>query len=47
MGCIIADEMGLGKTIQVIGFLAAALDKKGVENDLNNTLLECIKKVRI
>ena len=33
-----------GKTIQVIAFLAALLKKSGLEEDLSNTSLECIRK---
>ena len=39
--------MGLGKTIQVISFLAAVLNKKGLEEDLNDTKPECIKIVSL
>ena len=31
--------MGLGKTIQVIAFLAAVLEKQGIEEDLNSELI--------
>lgn len=33
-GCILGDDMGLGKTVQVIGFLAAILHKKGTWEDI-------------
>ncbi|XP_077601135.1 DNA excision repair protein ERCC-6-like 2 isoform X1 [Stigmatopora nigra] len=33
-GCILGDDMGLGKTVQVLGFLAAALHKKGTWEDI-------------
>ncbi|XP_068167707.1 DNA excision repair protein ERCC-6-like 2 [Antennarius striatus] len=35
-GCILGDDMGLGKTVQVIGFLAAVLHKKGTVEDIEN-----------
>ncbi|XP_051949985.1 DNA excision repair protein ERCC-6-like 2 isoform X2 [Xyrauchen texanus] len=35
-GCILGDDMGLGKTVQVIGFLAAVLQKTGTWNDVEN-----------
>ncbi|XP_061784328.1 DNA excision repair protein ERCC-6-like 2 isoform X2 [Nerophis lumbriciformis] len=35
-GCILGDDMGLGKTVQVIGFLAAVLHKKGTWEDIEN-----------
>ncbi|KAM9821409.1 DNA excision repair protein ERCC-6-like 2 isoform 3-T3 [Syngnathus typhle] len=35
-GCILGDDMGLGKTVQVLGFLAAALHKKGTWEDIEN-----------
>lgn len=38
--------MGLGKTIQVIAFLAAVLEKQGIEEDLNSTRPECVRKVK-
>lgn len=34
-GCILGDDMGLGKTVQVIGFLAALLHKKGTREDID------------
>uniref|UniRef100_A0A8C4RZX1 Excision repair cross-complementation group 6-like 2 n=1 Tax=Erpetoichthys calabaricus TaxID=27687 RepID=A0A8C4RZX1_ERPCA len=39
-GCILGDDMGLGKTIQVISFLAAALQKKGTRKDIENFVPE-------
>ncbi|KAK5932377.1 hypothetical protein CgunFtcFv8_004083 [Champsocephalus gunnari] len=33
-GCILGDDMGLGKTVQVIGFLAAVLHKRGTWEDI-------------
>ncbi|KAK5909780.1 hypothetical protein CesoFtcFv8_003678 [Champsocephalus esox] len=33
-GCILGDDMGLGKTVQVIGFLAAILHKRGTWEDI-------------
>lgn len=35
-GCILGDDMGLGKTVQVIGFLAAVLQKTGTWTDVEN-----------
>ncbi|XP_072289091.1 DNA excision repair protein ERCC-6-like 2 [Eucyclogobius newberryi] len=35
-GCVLGDDMGLGKTVQVIGFLAAILHKKGTWEDIEN-----------
>ncbi|XP_076021280.1 DNA excision repair protein ERCC-6-like 2 isoform X2 [Genypterus blacodes] len=35
-GCILGDDMGLGKTVQVIGFLAAVLHKKGTWEDIES-----------
>ncbi|KAK2837132.1 hypothetical protein Q5P01_014344 [Channa striata] len=35
-GCILGDDMGLGKTVQVIGFLAAVLQKTGTCEDIKN-----------
>ncbi|XP_057688552.1 DNA excision repair protein ERCC-6-like 2 [Corythoichthys intestinalis] len=35
-GCILGDDMGLGKTVQVLGFLAAALHKKGTWEDIES-----------
>ncbi|XP_048065793.1 DNA excision repair protein ERCC-6-like 2 isoform X1 [Megalobrama amblycephala] len=35
-GCILGDDMGLGKTVQVIGFLAAVLQKTGTWKDVEN-----------
>ncbi|XP_068614088.1 DNA excision repair protein ERCC-6-like 2 [Brachionichthys hirsutus] len=35
-GCILGDDVGLGKTVQVIGFLAALLHKKGTSEDIEN-----------
>lgn len=35
-GCILGDDMGLGKTVQVIGFLAAILHKKGTWEDIES-----------
>ncbi|XP_067378352.1 DNA excision repair protein ERCC-6-like 2 isoform X2 [Channa argus] len=35
-GCILGDDMGLGKTVQVIGFLAAVLQKTGTWEDIKN-----------
>ncbi|XP_033829135.1 DNA excision repair protein ERCC-6-like 2 [Periophthalmus magnuspinnatus] len=35
-GCVLGDDMGLGKTVQVIGFLAAVLHKKGTWEDEEN-----------
>uniref|UniRef100_A0A8C6TQW8 Excision repair cross-complementation group 6-like 2 n=1 Tax=Neogobius melanostomus TaxID=47308 RepID=A0A8C6TQW8_9GOBI len=35
-GCILGDDMGLGKTVQVIGFLAALLHKKGTWEDIDS-----------
>ncbi|KAM3867457.1 DNA excision repair protein ERCC-6-like 2 [Diretmus argenteus] len=35
-GCILGDDMGLGKTVQVIGFLAALLQKTGTWKDIEN-----------
>ncbi|KAL7392137.1 hypothetical protein ABVT39_019953 [Epinephelus coioides] len=35
-GCILGDDMGLGKTVQVIGFLAAVLNKTGTWEDIQN-----------
>ncbi|XP_061673844.1 DNA excision repair protein ERCC-6-like 2 isoform X2 [Syngnathoides biaculeatus] len=35
-GCILGDDMGLGKTVQVLGFLAAALHKKGTWDDIES-----------
>lgn len=35
-GCILGDDMGLGKTVQVIGFLAAVLQKTGTWEDVEN-----------
>ena len=37
--------MGLGKTIQVIAFMAAVLNKKGLKEDLYATRPDCVKKV--
>ncbi|XP_051924442.1 DNA excision repair protein ERCC-6-like 2 isoform X1 [Hippocampus zosterae] len=35
-GCILGDDMGLGKTVQVLGFLAAVLHKKGTWEDIES-----------
>ncbi|XP_061623791.1 DNA excision repair protein ERCC-6-like 2 isoform X2 [Phyllopteryx taeniolatus] len=35
-GCILGDDMGLGKTVQVLGFLAAVLHKKGTWDDIES-----------
>ncbi|TRY86501.1 hypothetical protein DNTS_010128 [Danionella cerebrum] len=35
-GCILGDDMGLGKTVQVIGFLAAVMQKTGTWQDVEN-----------
>ncbi|ESP05258.1 hypothetical protein LOTGIDRAFT_103296, partial [Lottia gigantea] len=44
-GAILGDDMGLGKTVQVIGFLAAILNKKGNNDDIMKQKLSFIKKV--
>ncbi|XP_043914869.1 DNA excision repair protein ERCC-6-like 2 [Protopterus annectens] len=43
-GCILGDDMGLGKTVQVISFLAAALQKTGTREDIENNMPEFLLK---
>ncbi|XP_054466494.1 DNA excision repair protein ERCC-6-like 2 [Anoplopoma fimbria] len=42
-GCILGDDMGLGKTVQVIGFLAALLNKTGTWEDIKNNRPEFLQ----